>query len=136
MAQNPLLSCIYPEVSRVHHEHRPHETAYSSSDQLQHDRYAPMALAGHIDFDPSAPEVPSDDTSWMIQPADFRPLILHEYERDVANRIRTSTAIGGGPARPPRNAAPGRPPARGLRQRSSPGRLQGGAPDGPGTPSR
>src|SRR5690606_3121228 len=55
MNEDPDRSCIYPEVSRVHHTRTPQERAYSTTDTLQADRYAPMAFAGHMDTDAAAP---------------------------------------------------------------------------------
>jgi hypothetical protein len=99
MAEDPRLSCVYPELSRVHHQHRPGEPVYASTDQLQHDRFEPMAFAGHVDGDAAAPALPSDPATaegsgWMLRPSDFAHLSLAAYERDLDHRIRTSVAIG------------------------------------------
>ena len=98
MNEDPDRSCIYPEVSRVHHTRTPQERAYSTTDTLQADRYAPMAFAGHMDTDAAAPALPADqEATWALRPDDFEHLPLEAYEGDIRRRLRASTQIGRSP---------------------------------------
>lgn len=98
MNEDPDRSCIYPEVSRVHHTRTPQERAYSTTDTLQADRYAPMAFAGHMDTDAAAPALPADqEAAWALRPDDFEHLPLEAYEGDIRRRLRASTQIGRSP---------------------------------------
>ena len=94
MALDDRLSCVYPEVARVHHQHLRGEAAFSTSDRLQQDRFGPMAFAGHVDNDVMAPALPAHDTSWRLVPADWAHIELTVYDRDLARRIARSTALG------------------------------------------